>query len=127
MVEVEKPGIGMGVREPEGMYRVHPLAQPDAFHDKPNARVYLEICVSVLGDEGFARSDPEAWVKQALAIDDAVKLAVTAHSLNPQDSETSIRKALLPALFAMMGLEKAKAVIEQVIRVTRMGLGRNVS
>ena len=104
MVEVEKPVIGMGVCDPEGVYRVHPLAQPDAFRDKPNARVYLEICVSVQGDEGFARSDPEAWVKQALAIDDAVKLAVTAHSLNPQDIETSIRKALLPALFAVMGL-----------------------
>ena len=127
MVEVDKPVIGMGVREPEGAYRVHPLARPDAFRDKPNARVYLEICASVLGDKGFARSDPEAWVKQALAIDDAVKLAVTAHSLNPQDIETSIRKALLPALFAEMGLEKAKAVIEQVIRVTRMGLGRNAS
>ena len=46
------------------------------------------------------------------------------NSLNPQNIETAIRKALLPRLFGLMGLERAKDVIEQVIQVTRVGLSR---
>lgn len=57
----------------------------------------------------------------------AVRQAVAEHSLNPQDIETSIRKALLPALFASMGLDRAKDAIEQVIQVTRVGLRRGAS
>jgi type I restriction enzyme R subunit len=57
-----------------------------------------------------------------LAIDVAVRIAVAENSLNPQNIETAIRKALLPDLFALMGLEKAREVIEQVIHITRLGL-----
>jgi type I restriction enzyme R subunit len=53
-----------------------------------------------------------------------VNQAVAENSLNPQNIEASIRKALLPKLFSLMGLDKAKEVIEQVIQVTRVDLSR---
>jgi type I restriction enzyme R subunit len=59
-----------------------------------------------------------------MQIDRAVRTAVAEHSLNPQNVETAIRKALLPTLFAVMGLEKTNAVLEQVIQITRIGLAR---
>ena len=47
-------------------------------------------------------------VRHAFAIDEAARKAVGEQSLNPQNIETSIRKALLHVLFASMGLDKAK-------------------
>ncbi|MCH8136962.1 MAG: hypothetical protein IIB77_13370, partial [Proteobacteria bacterium] len=46
------------------------------------------------------------------------------HSLNPQSIEASITKALLPAFFKPMGMDKAKEVIEKIIHITRVGLVR---
>lgn len=64
------------------------------------------------------------YVDEAFAIDAAVRDAVAENSLNPQNIETAIRKALLPRLFNRMGLEKAKEVIELVIHIARVGLSR---
>ncbi len=44
------------------------------------------------------------------------------HSLNPQNIEAEIRKKLLPALFKLIGMDKAKEIIEQIIQITRLGL-----
>ena len=46
------------------------------------------------------------------------------HSLNPQNIEAAIRQALLPRLFELMGLDKAREAIDHVIQVTRVGLAR---
>jgi type I restriction enzyme, R subunit len=56
-----------------------------------------------------------------------VHTAVAEHSLNPQNIEAAIRKALLPMLFNLIGLDHAKQVIEQVVTVTRIGLSRGNS
>lgn len=87
-------------------------------------RAYFGICRLVLGDAAFARTDEATWVAQAQAIDAAVRQAVAEHSLNPQNIEAAVRQALLPGLFALMGLDKAKEAIDQVIQVTRVGLAR---
>ena len=44
--------------------------------------------------------------------------------LNPHNIEAVIRKALLPRLFGLLGLDRAKEVIEQIVQVTRIGLSR---
>ncbi|MCU7892662.1 MAG: hypothetical protein KZQ78_14015 [Candidatus Thiodiazotropha sp. (ex Ustalcina ferruginea)] len=53
-----------------------------------------------------------------------VDKAVAEHSLNPQSIEAEIRKGLLPRLFKLFGMDKEKAVIDEVIQITRVGLER---
>ncbi|QEK90315.1 type I restriction endonuclease subunit R [Achromobacter insolitus] len=97
---------------------------PQGLGDSRHARAYFGICRMVLGDEAYKHADQDALVQQAKHIDDVVQKAVAEHSLNPQNIEAVIRKSLLPALFGLMGLDKAKEAIEQVIQVTRVGLAR---
>ncbi|WP_079434486.1 type I restriction endonuclease subunit R [Zoogloea sp. LCSB751] len=97
---------------------------PDSFGDNKHARAYFGICRMVLGEDSFKALNPGSLVKEAEGIDDVVKQAVAENSLNPQNIEAAIRKALLPKLFSLMGLDKAKEVIDQVIQVMRIGLAR---
>jgi type I restriction enzyme R subunit len=68
--------------------------------------------------------DAQAYIDEAFAIESIVKKAVAEYSVNPQDIETEIRRALLPRLFDLIGLDHAKDVIERVIQITRVGLSR---
>ncbi|MBD5801880.1 Type-1 restriction enzyme R protein [Azoarcus sp. Aa7] len=99
---------------------------PDAFGENLHARAYFGAFRMALGESGFdgesAGSRP--YIDEAFAIDAAVRDAVAENSLNPQNIETAIRKALLPRLFDLMGLVKAKEVIELVIQIARIGLSR---
>ncbi|MFT4099815.1 MAG: HsdR family type I site-specific deoxyribonuclease [Burkholderiaceae bacterium] len=97
---------------------------PAELSGSKHVRAYFGICRLVLGDDAFAQTDQAAWVEQAQEIDAVVQQAVAEHSLNPQNIEAAIRKALLPKLFGLMGLDKAKEAIDQVIQVTRVGLAR---
>lgn len=100
---------------------------PDAFGDNRHAQAYYGAIRLVLGEEGFAEMDDAARqevINQALETDRVVRDAIAENSLNPQNIEAAIRKGLLPKLFALMGLENAKSVIEQVIQITRVGLSR---
>lgn len=97
---------------------------PDTLGDNKHARAYFGICRMVLGEDAFEQADQAALVQEAKDIAVVVRQAVAEHSLNPQNIEATIRKALLPKLFGLMGLEKAKQAIDQVIQVTRVGLAR---
>lgn len=97
---------------------------PTELSENKHVRAYFGICRLVLGDDAFAQTDQAVWVGQAKEIDAVVQQAVAEHSLNPQNIEAAIRKALLPKLFGLMGLDKAKEAIDQVIQVTRVGLAR---
>lgn len=97
---------------------------PTELSENKHVRAYFGICRLVLGDDAFAQTDQATWVGQAKEIDAVVQQAVAEHSLNPQNIEAAIRKALLPKLFGLMGLDKAKEAIDQVIQVTRVGLAR---
>jgi type I restriction enzyme R subunit len=100
---------------------------PEVLTDKPRAKAYFGAIRLVLGDEGFAALNAHAadrLVQQSLAIDAVVKDAVAENSLNPQNIEAAIRKGLLPLLFGSLGLDKAKQVVEQIVHITRLGLGR---
>lgn len=97
---------------------------PAALNGNAHAQAYFGICRLVLGETDFTAADAAQLASEALAIDNIVRDAVAENSLNPQNIEAAIRKALLPRLFALMGLDRAKEVIEQVVQVTRIGLSR---
>ncbi|MEJ8845259.1 HsdR family type I site-specific deoxyribonuclease [Variovorax rhizosphaerae] len=100
---------------------------PGALADKPHARAYFGAVRLVLGEEKFAAmSDAgrQDLLQQAVRMDATVRDAVAEHSLNPQNIEAAIRKGVLPMLFTALGLDDAKAVVEQVIQITRMGLSQ---
>ena len=75
-------------------------------------------------EEDFRKADQDSLAQQAMDIDEVVRQAVAEHSLNPQNIEAAIRQALLPRLFELMGLDKAREAIDHVIQVTRVGLAR---
>lgn len=100
---------------------------PDSFGENRHARAFFGTFKLVLGDDspaGLDKGQQQKLVDEALAIDETVKTAVAENSLNPQNIEAAIRKGLLPRLFALFGLDKAKEVIEHVIQITRVGLSR---
>ncbi len=96
---------------------------PEVLNDEPHAKAYFGAIRLVAGDRVEAGQEAD-FVAEARAIDSCVKTAVAENSLNPQNIEAAIRKALLPRLFTLLGLEAAKAVIDQVVHITRLGLGR---
>lgn len=100
---------------------------PDSFGENRHARAFFGTFKLVLGDDATVCLDEDQqqkFVDEALAIDETVKSAVAENSLNPQNIEAAIRKGLLPRLFTLFGLDKAKEVIEHVIQITRVGLSR---
>jgi type I restriction enzyme R subunit len=100
---------------------------PDAFGGNRHAQACYGAIRLVLGEEAFATIETgahQAIIAQALEADRVVRNAIAENSLNPQNIESAIRKGLLPQLFSMVGLEHAKAIVEQVIQITRVGLSR---
>jgi type I restriction enzyme, R subunit len=88
------------------------------------ASAYFGIMRLVSGDAKVLGANREACINMARDIERAVQTAVAENSLNPQNIEAAIRKALLPMLFSLLGLDDAKQVIEHVVTVTRVGLAR---
>ncbi|EJV9423775.1 type I restriction endonuclease subunit R [Vibrio vulnificus] len=58
----------------------------------------------------------------AMQIDEIVTAAVAEFSINPSEIENQIRRALLPMLFKAVGMDKAKAIITDIIQITRLGV-----
>ncbi|ERL56971.1 type I restriction endonuclease subunit R [Psychrobacter aquaticus] len=80
-----------------------------------------------LFDAGFLADkalDNEQLIKYAFAIDNAVNNAVAEYSINPAEIENDISMKLLPMLFADLGLDNAQKLIEEVLKITRLGLSR---
>ncbi|MBA4286252.1 MAG: DEAD/DEAH box helicase [Xanthomonadaceae bacterium] len=100
---------------------------PDKFGANAHAKAYFGAIRMTIGDDAFDALDEPAQDKlteAALLIDSVVRTAVAENSLNPQNIESAIRKALLPKLFPLVGLEHAKSIVEQAIQITRIGLSR---
>ncbi len=98
---------------------------PEALNGNRHAKAYYGTFRLVLGENRFNKmqaDEVQAFTNQALAIDEVVNQAVAEYSLNPANIETEIRKQLLPRLFKLTGMDKAKEIIEDVIRITRNGL-----
>jgi len=60
----------------------------------------------------------------AFSIDDVVNTAVAEYSINHAEIENAIHMKLLPMLFAELGLDNAQKLIEEVLKITRLGLSR---
>lgn len=98
---------------------------PDSLAGNLHARAYFGVLRLATGEAAFrdcGEAEVTAFAEDAMTIHRIVERAVAEHSLNPQSIETEIRKGLLPGLFKRLGMEQAKAVIEEVIRITRAGL-----
>ena len=68
--------------------------------------------------------DNDKLVALAFGIDDVVNTAVAEYSINPAEIENAIHMKLLPLLFADLGLDNAQKLIEEVLKITRLGLAR---
>lgn len=101
---------------------------PEALNDSAHAKAYFGLLRMTMAEDAWLQTSPERveqLVTESQAIDAAVRDAIAENSLNPQSIETTIRKALLPRLFAVIGLDAARDVIDRVIQITRIGLSRD--
>ncbi|MFA0080982.1 HsdR family type I site-specific deoxyribonuclease [Vibrio breoganii] len=58
----------------------------------------------------------------AIQIDEVVMASVAEFSINPQEIENQINRKLLPMLFKAVGVDTAKLIIADVIKITRLGV-----
>lgn len=63
-------------------------------------------------------------VDYSIQVNDIVHKAVSEFSINQQEIENHIRTGLLMLLHVDLGLDKAQALITDVIQITRLGLSR---
>ena len=68
--------------------------------------------------------DNEKLVALAFDIDAVVNDAVAEYSINPAEIENAIHMKLLPMLFGDLGLDNAQKLIEEVLKITRLGIAR---
>ena len=97
---------------------------PGALNGKRHATAYFGIIRLAAGDTRTLGPDVDSFAAAALDIDEMVQTAVAENSLNPANVEAAIRKAVLPRLFALTGLDLARAITDQVVEVTRLGISR---
>ena len=97
---------------------------PPELQANRSASAYFGILRSVAGDGEALGGQRQGYIDAAFEIERDVRIAVAENSLNPQNIEAAIRKALLPKLFTLVGLDQAKQAIEHVVSVTRIGLSK---
>jgi len=87
---------------------------------KRHVQAYYGLFLLQLG-EPLPMSEDQCF-DYSLKIDEVVRRSVAEFSINPQEIENQIRQGLLPLLFNDIGLEKAQAIITEVMQITRLGL-----
>jgi type I restriction enzyme R subunit len=101
---------------------------PNDFAGNKHAQAYFGVLKKNLPNALANQPDLQAdWVQLAFDIDQAVTDSVYEHSINPQNIEADIRKKLLPQMFTLSksvggGMEQAKAIVETIVQITRVGL-----
>lgn len=91
-----------------------------------HAQAYFGLFKQLFYDnlDNNSLADNDKLVAYAFKIDDIVKTAVAEYSINPAEIENAISVKLLPMLFADLGIDKAQQLIEEVLKITRLGLSR---
>lgn len=100
---------------------------PAALNGKRHAAAYFGIIRLAVGDGRVLGPETESFTAAALDIETMVQTAVAENSLNPASVEAAIRKAVLPRLFSLTGLDLARSITNQIVDVTRAGLSRDPS
>ncbi len=98
---------------------------PEKLKTNAHARSYYGTFHLVMGEDYFkslGNDEIDKLAEEALAIDRIVDQAVAEHSLNTSNIEAAINKGLLPRLFKIIGMDKAKEVIDHIIHITRVGI-----
>lgn len=96
---------------------------PAELAEDRQAAAYHGLLRLELGDQIVDR-DHERFVAMAREIEAEVANAVAENSLNPQNIEAGIRKSLLPMLFPVTGLDRARELTGRIVEMVRAGLGR---
>ncbi|HET9033876.1 MAG TPA: HsdR family type I site-specific deoxyribonuclease [Dokdonella sp.] len=100
---------------------------PSSLAENRHAKAYFGAFKLALGDAAFVEmneSEKKSYADLALEVHEVVRNAIAENSLSPQNIEAVVRNALLPRLFERVGLDQAKAVIDQIIQIVRVGLSR---
>ncbi|OOE74274.1 type I restriction endonuclease subunit R [Salinivibrio sp. ML290] len=98
----------------------------DRFEGNKHAQAYYGAFKLVVGED-FAALEAEKGeqlIQEAFEIDQVVNRAVAENSLNPVGIEQDVRKTLLPKLFGLIGLDKAKVMLDEVVQILRNGVAR---
>lgn len=102
---------------------------PDQFAGNRHAQAYFGVFKKTLPEafSGLSNDALQKWIALAFDVDGMVTTAVAEHSINPQNIESEIRKKLLPLMFneckgVGAGMDQAKAMVELVVQITRVGL-----
>ena len=89
-------------------------------------QAYYGLFLKHLGEplpaEGQGAPNEAQCFDYAVQIDQVVRNAVAEFSINPQEIENQITVGLLPLLFNDLGIDKAQALITDVVKITRLGL-----
>ncbi|CAH6826857.1 Type I restriction-modification system, restriction subunit R [Vibrio chagasii] len=87
---------------------------------KRHVQAYYGLFLKQLG-EPLPLTEDQCF-DYAIKIDEIVRRSVAEFSINPQEIEKQITLGLLPLLFSDLGIDKAQALVNEVIKITRLGL-----
>ena len=91
-----------------------------------HAQAYFGLFKHLFDADFFTEKDldNDKLVALAFNIDAVVNDAVAEYSINPAEIENAIHMKLLPMLFGDLGLDNAQKLIEEVLKITRLGIAR---
>ena len=98
----------------------------ESFKGNRHAQAYYGAFKLVLGNDftNLESDKSDALIDEAFEIDKVVNRAVAENSLNPVGIEQDVRKNLLPRLFSLIGLDKAKAMLDEIVQILRNGVAK---
>ena len=102
--------------------RFESLDQKTRQHVQAYYGLFLKQLGEPLPEEGQGTPNEGQCFDYAVQIDQVVRNAVAEFSINPQEIENQITVGLLPLLFNDLGIDKAQALITDVVKITRLGL-----
>ncbi|MEY3788090.1 MAG: hypothetical protein RIQ94_742 [Pseudomonadota bacterium] len=102
------------------------VGMPNTFSGNKHAQAYFGLFKHLFDTAllSSAELDDDKLTQYAFNIDDIVKTAVAEYSINPAEIENTISMKLLPMLFGDLGIEKSQLFIQDVLKITRLGIAR---